>query len=80
MTLREIGLTDSICVIEKKSLHIARATSFMNSMPFAKKINPVGFLHSTRIAAARLNHLVEPISFSAVAIILSWSTITGLKL
>ena len=36
-------------------------------------MNPVGFLNSTRIAAAELNHLVEPPWFSAVAVIVSQS-------
>ena len=46
VAIKEAGLVDSMRVTE--GLRIVR------------KINPVGFLDSTCIAAAELNHLVKP--------------------
>ena len=47
MAIREAGLTDLICVTEKKNLYII------------KKINLVDFLNSTHILTARLKHPTE---------------------
>ena len=47
MGIRKVGLVDSMRVSEKKSLRIAR------------RMNPVGFLDSTRVAIAGLNHPTE---------------------
>ena len=64
---------DSMRVTKKKSLHIARETSFVNSMPFAKKMNLIGFLDSSRIIAAMIFYL-------HCAISVSWSLITEFEL
>ena len=59
MAIREAGLTDLIYVTERKSLRIVGRTGFVNSKPLAGKINLVGFLDSTRIAAIGPNHLMD---------------------
>ena len=56
--IREKGLIDSMHVIKKKSLHIARKITFVNLMILAKKMNLVGFVNSTCILATRLNYLM----------------------
>ena len=43
------------------------------SLRIAGRMNPVSFLNLTCIAAAGLNHPVEPPGFSAIAVMVSWS-------
>ena len=59
VALKKTGLIDLIYVTKKKSSRIAGRIGFVNSMPLAGRINPVGFLDLTRIAAIRLNHLMD---------------------
>ena len=45
--------------MSQKGLCIAEKIGLVNSMSIVGKMNPVGFLDSTRVAAAGLNHPTE---------------------
>ena len=57
-------LIDSMCVMERENLCIARRTGFVNSMSIVEKMKLVGFLDSTYIIAARIVYLYCAISIS----------------
>ena len=43
----------------QKGLHIVGRIGLVNLMSIVGKMNPVGFLDSTRVAALKLNHLTQ---------------------
>ena len=65
-------LINSIYVLEKENSCITGRTSFLNSLSIVERMNPVGFLDSTYIAAAMIVYLHYTIS-------VSWSLIIRLE-
>ena len=62
--------------MSQKGLRIARRIGLVNSMSIVGRMNPVGFLDSMRVAAARLNHHTQLLPTECRSILVHHS-ITG---